>query len=273
MKILKYILSIILILVLLFLGFYTGKYGHSYKFVYNFGLSFFMVFFFLKKKKIVLLWSYIVLGISAMLLPFYLFVGFYFFRLHVPSSLALVLGMAFGYLYYKTRYRLVTILLAMAINVFMLFYGYDLWLNKLNFNTFFGRVEYVFNNEHHLYKPDGSIFEFEPDKTYVLDFWNTSCAICFKEFPKFEKIRQQFQNKNICFYAANYVQPKEDPENNERLLRIRDIDIPVLFFKDNREQLFNTFKVEAFPTIIAIRNDTIIYRGSNLTLSGFLKDM
>ncbi len=273
MKTLKYILSVILILALLFLGFYTGKYGHSYKFAYNFGLSFFMVFFFLKKKKLALLWSYIVLGISAMLLPFCLLTGFYFFELHVPSSLALVLGMAFGYLYYKTRHKLVTILLAVAINVFMVFYGYALWLNKLNFNTFFGRVEYVFNNDNHLYKSDDSVFEFEPDKTYVLDFWTTSCAICFKEFPKFEKIRQQFQNENTSFYTVNYVLPKEKIDNNERLLRIRNIDIPVLFFKDNREQLFNTFKVAAFPTIIVIRNDTIMYRGSNLTLSGFLKDM
>ncbi len=39
--------------------------------------------------------------------------------------------------------------------------------------------------------------EKKDDKIYVINFWATWCAPCVKELPYFEKIKQEYANKNV----------------------------------------------------------------------------
>ena len=54
--------------------------------------------------------------------------------------------------------------------------------------------------------PDGQVVtarEFR-GKVLVLDFWTTSCAICFHEFPKLERLYAEYRDRSdVEVYAVN----------------------------------------------------------------------
>ena len=253
----------------MYLGLYTGSFGHNYKFVYNFLLSFIITIVFLKKKKKWFLISYLII---ALILTFYIFYinDFKLIALHTLSSLSLLIGLIFGCIYYFLRFKFVTLFLVLLINSFVLLYGYEIWLNKLNYGTFLGNVNYEISNNSFLYDSDNNVFKFEKDKIYVLDFWNTTCGVCFQEFPKFEKLSHKFQDKNIRFYAVNHMYKDENIYSNNVFLIDHDVSVPSLYFKGSKLELSKAFKVDAFPTVIIIQNNKVLYKGNNLTLKCFL---
>lgn len=47
------------------------------------------------------------------------------------------------------------------------------------------------------------------DKTYVINFWATWCAPCVKELPFFEKINENYANKNVEVILVSLDFPKQ----------------------------------------------------------------
>ena len=41
------------------------------------------------------------------------------------------------------------------------------------------------------------LLEKKDDKTYVINFWATWCAPCVKELPAFERLQEQYEDKNV----------------------------------------------------------------------------
>jgi thiol-disulfide isomerase/thioredoxin len=99
------------------------------------------------------------------------------------------------------------------------------------------------------------------DKIIILDFWSTSCAICFKKFPDLEDIYNKYiNNSNIEIYAVN-VPEKNDTFN--RTIRILDsigYKFPKLYAKSAKE-IENSLQVNSFPHLIIIKNGKIRYDG------------
>ncbi len=136
-----------------------------------------------------------------------------------------------------------------------------------------GRVNYEWHYNNNLYDATNTIFQIEKDKIYVFDFWTTGCRNCFRKFPKFEKIKENCKNSNILFYAVNYKNNDETLEENLAFLREQKVNIPTLFLKEESSRLYSEFQVRAFPTIIVIKNNRIIYKGGHSTLESFLEKL
>ena len=51
-------------------------------------------------------------------------------------------------------------------------------------------------------------------KIIVLDFWNTGCAICFREFPDFENFAKQFDKEEV-FFATVFVPNNEKQQASD----------------------------------------------------------
>ncbi|WP_372474749.1 TlpA family protein disulfide reductase [Capnocytophaga sp. ARDL2] len=107
---------------------------------------------------------------------------------------------------------------------------------------------------------DGQPYQFEEDKIYVLDFWNTSCGICIQKFPFFSDMSNKYaDNDKIEFYAVN-IQQKGDTKEK------------VLKYVTNKGYHFNNLMVEnkeeakkidvvAVPTVLIVKNNKIVYNG------------
>jgi len=105
-------------------------------------------------------------------------------------------------------------------------------------------------------------------KIVVLDFWSTSCSVCFKKFPDFEKLYETFKdNGNVRIYAVNIALKNETTEEIIAKVNQPGYAFPNLFvtFK-NRNEIKNIFRFNAVPTLIIIdKNGNVHYKGSLVT--------
>jgi thiol-disulfide isomerase/thioredoxin len=107
------------------------------------------------------------------------------------------------------------------------------------------------------------------DKIVVLDFWNNNCGICFQKFPQLKKLKDKYKNNdNISFYAINAYKSKEEIKIGQQLFDSLDNGINTYFLsKDKSESL----RIQGFPTVLVIKNNKVIFRGSIEALSIFDK--
>lgn len=183
-----------------------------------------------------------------------------------PDALVYTLGVFCGFLYWqlKSPLNILTSFLGFSIAVFMFFQGYDLWLHKLNYGTFTGKVEahnlpakFEAFDEQKKLKTDEDF----DNKIVLLDFWTTTCGVCFKKFPQVQAVYEKYKNdSSVIVLAVNM--PIEEDKLNQAFNSIREEGhtFPVVIAKD--EDLAEKFGVKGYPTTFVInRNRQIVFKG------------
>jgi thiol-disulfide isomerase/thioredoxin len=105
-------------------------------------------------------------------------------------------------------------------------------------------------------------------KVIVLDFWNSTCSVCFKKFPEFDILYETYRTrKDIVFYAVNLKIKELDI--HEIWLQSDKIqyDFPLAFTDDeNSVRLIKELEIQGVPTFIIIDRDfNIKYSGELIT--------
>lgn len=100
-------------------------------------------------------------------------------------------------------------------------------------------------------------------KILVFDFWSTSCGVCFREFPKFEKVYQKYKHRDdICFYAV-YLPIKDEPHETIKAI-IKDYvnySFPVLL-ADKDTDYWTKFKINGVPHLMILdRKGKVVFNG------------
>lgn len=105
------------------------------------------------------------------------------------------------------------------------------------------------------------------EKTIVVDFWNNNCGVCFQKFSKFQELHQKYiNNKNVGFYAINTYRKKEEIIEGQRLFDSLKYNYKTYF---QEKQKSDSLKIAAFPTVLVIKNNRIVFKGTIETLSLF----
>ncbi len=146
----------------------------------------------------------------------------------------------------------------------MLYSGWDLWVHKRNFGTFTGKVQAyklpekfeAFDEQKNLLS-DNSL----QNKIVLLDFWTTTCGICFQKFPQVQAVYDKYKNDtSVMILAVN--SPIEEDKPNQAFSDIREEghSFPVVVTTD--ADLAEKFGVKGYPTTFVINpNGQIIYKG------------
>ncbi len=186
--------------------------------------------------------------------------GWKFFQLSTPSTLSFFLGVSLFVLSNKNRKSLIfNILIITVISYWVYKDGYDIWMHKLNYNTYLGYQNKRIESFKVFTKNKKEIPMNKKDTFYILDFWTTSCGVCFKKFPNLNKLFEKYKyEKDIQIYAVNVPYKDESLINNYDLIRKREFQFPVAFFLESPQKI----EVYTYPTVLIIRNDTLIHRGS-----------
>lgn len=197
----------------------------------------------------------------------------------LPDALMHILGMIGGYLFYiagrKWRWAVAA---AGAALCSLIFPAYDAWLHYLNFGTVSGRVEQVAIQPLQVRDAGGREFPIGGDGiVYVLDFWTTSCGVCFREFPKFEEFATEYSGReDIKLYAVNVPRGEEtDSDILYIFYRYCSRDFPVVIARD-LDINGNVLGIKSVPAIIVIDGKgKMIYRGglegAKKAVTGILK--
>ncbi|MBC8753252.1 TlpA family protein disulfide reductase [Kordia sp. YSTF-M3] len=95
----------------------------------------------------------------------------------------------------------------------------------------------------------------------IIDLWSTSCAVCFRKFPEFEKLKQEFEgNDKIQFYSANVPLKNDTREKTLATIKRLNYDYETLF-AEKFEMIRDSLGINGFPHLLIIKNDTIRYLG------------
>lgn len=99
---------------------------------------------------------------------------------------------------------------------------------------------------------DGEIIHFEniKDKPILINFWATWCMPCKIEMPILESLHQDMKNELILLGIAN-----EKKEIVESYLKDKNINYTIVI--DESMQLAEYFNIQAYPTLIYIKNGVI----------------
>lgn len=81
-----------------------------------------------------------------------------------------------------------------------------------------------------LHKDDG--------KTYVINFWATWCLPCVKELPAFEKLNDEYKDKNVEVVLVSLDFSRQLETNLISFIKNKNIKSKVLHFEDKNEQFW-----------------------------------
>lgn len=175
-------------------------------------------------------------------------------------------GVISGYVYWKGKkpVNMFPFVLGSLIAVLMVFQGWDYWIHKYNFGTFTGKVEAynlpikfeVFDRQKNLITDDNF-----KNKIVLLDFWTTTCGVCFKKFPQVQSVYDRYEkDDSVKILAVNSPLEEDTPNQAFEMIKEREYDFPVVITKD--KSLAEKYGVKGFPTTFVInRNGQIVYKG------------
>lgn len=184
----------------------------------------------------------------------------------LPGSIIQTLGIFCGFLYWRLKKPLnyLAFLLCFSVTIFMFFKGYDMWLHKLNFGSFTGKVvSYnlpakfeAFDEQKHLITDNN--FQ---NKIVLLDFWNTRCGVCFEKFPQLQSVYEKYQaDLSVAIFAVNKPIEEDKPNQAFEMIRKEGYSFPVVITKE--ENLAEKLDVKGYPTTFVInKSGMVVYKG------------
>lgn len=248
--------SIILVLYLILLAVFDGN--HTIALPIMLVLTFIISYFVFKKEKAN---QYLKIGLMLSLPTTIIFtitcILVNDFSRALPYILFIPLSTYLAFLYFKFRkiYILILSVLIFAFISLVIFPNWFIYCNNYDAvkNIPFKEIGLIDHNKNKVV--------IDKDKVVVLDFWSTSCNICFKQFPDLESVYNKYKNnKNIEFYAVNVPLKRDKFDNTIKILDSIGYKFPKYYAK-SFEEVEGKLKFNTFPHLMIIKNGKIRYEG------------
>jgi len=82
------------------------------------------------------------------------------------------------------------------------------------------------------------LLEKNDGKTYIVNFWATWCAPCVKELPYFEKIKKEYDDKNVEVLLVSLDFPKQVEKKLIPFINKRKLNSKVVLLDDINEDVW-----------------------------------
>jgi len=212
----------------------------------------------------------IFLGQSILRLPFHI-IDFDRTSNSFLEYLIQVFSIALGYIVYlckSIKIKVIVSILGIIFGLWLSYPGYKMWLNKLSYGTFTGRLddsEEIYNFQFQTTLGDTISLRDFRDKYLLIDHWYTYCGVCYSEFPKVQEVYDKYKdNLNVSIISIhsrledkneNYSTGKNILEDNGYSFPCYSIDIEAPILED--------LGVKAYPTVLIFDPESkLVFRGS-----------
>ena len=173
-------------------------------------------------------------------------------------------GVLAGYLYVKYRLKA---WLALGMSAFMWIYtasvGQDQWVEYLSFGRY--PVKEGIGDDAIYSTVNDSIFIRDLEyRSVVLEFWNSSCGVCFEKFPMLQQLYDNYRSRNDVLVAGIFVRfrDNEELEMGKEMMRKEGYTFPVYAVNRNSSLMLHA-DIRVFPTVLILdRNKTVLFKGS-----------
>lgn len=183
----------------------------------------------------------------------------------LPFLILDLLGIISGFLYLhlENPLRLLPFLASLIFaSLFITFKGWDYLAHYHNFGTFTGKIDAyklsqkVEGIDQQNTKITNHLLE---NKIVLLDFWITTCVLCFKKFPQVQAAYDKYKSDvSVAIYTIN--KPVEEPNQVFEMIKEEGYSFPVVIPTD--KELPEKFGVTGYPTTFVIdRQGRIVFKG------------
>lgn len=192
------------------------------------------------------------------------------FQLNIISFL---MAMAGGYIFATSSSAIKKasyVLLAVLYSAFAVLFLAERFLHYDNFKNLEGNTDEQFRVSGHIVNNTDTIKLAGNDKFIVLDFWTTSCGICFQKFPEVQKLYEEYKDDDrVALYAVNIPIKRDTPTMAEDMIRKREYTFPVYYAHGGIDTQLN---VRRFPVTLLVKNNKIVARGRIDNIARILKE-
>ncbi len=187
-----------------------------------------------------------------------------------PDMIMHFVGVAFGFAFRVSgkRGRLWLLAPLFALTAVGYIYGFHLFVNKLNYDTWTGKVEQVTLTRPMVFDTPGGetkILEEFKGNYLVLDFWNTSCGVCYTAFPDVQKLYDKYKDHHGIDIFAVHCRAAKDNETcdtGDKILSGRGYSFPSLSM-DMKDPILLEAGVDGYPTVLIFTpNNKLVFRGN-----------
>jgi thiol-disulfide isomerase/thioredoxin len=179
-------------------------------------------------------------------------------------------GVAFGFAFRVSgkRIRLLVVAPLLVLTAVGYVYGLGYFQNKLSFDTWTGKVEQAVLLSPMVFDtPDGgrkSLNDFKGNYL-VLDFWSTTCGVCYKAFPDVQKLYDKYKDNSgveILAVHCRYDRDDDTIDTGSKILLERGYTFPCLSMNVEDPVLIEV-GVQVFPTLLIFDPDgKLVFRGN-----------
>ena len=117
------------------------------------------------------------------------------------------------------------------------------------------------------YKPinlsnyNGDSIVLDKSKIIVLDFWNTSCSICFEQFPHIESVFKKFKsNPNVNLYSVNVPLKRDNLPETKKLVKQLGYQFPTLYAQAIED--VENLGIYSYPNILIVKDGQVRFSGN-----------
>lgn len=202
-------------------------------------------------KKIIILISPILIVFITIIILYNQFSRTILYIIFLPISSAL----AYTYFKFENKIILLFSIFTFWVVGYILFENVLILVENKNAETNIRFPEIKFTDE------NKSIVNFNKNKIIVLDFWTTTCSICFTKFPDLESTYLKYKkNPKVIIYAVNVPLRNDSFNKTTKILNNLGYTFPKIY-ASSAKHIEDSLKINSFPHMIILKDGRIRYSG------------
>ncbi|WP_029904858.1 TlpA disulfide reductase family protein [Prevotella sp. 10(H)] len=250
-------------------------------FVVYYSFTYYITYKYNEKIKPAKILGAILLGVSIVTVPMHA-ADFEPRLISLPEYFIHLLGILLGFscFYIKKIYFKITLtVLSLLVAAWLSIPGYEMWLHKINFHTFTGKVtddtdyNLTFNNTD---SDTLSIKDFR-GRYLLLDCWHSFCGVCYQELPYVQETYDKYKDNSLIKIYSLHCRMEDRDESVQtgaRILSENGYSLPALSIDIENSVLKEGIGVEVFPTVLIFDKESkLIYKGNIERAAKLIDDM
>lgn len=279
-KFVLYVMIFLLSLCMYFLGYLLRHFGLVLSFAFL-STSYFVLTAILLKKyenKLSSIGIIIALMLVFVDIPMRI-VSFNSTLISLPDLLGRLIAIVSAYIYVKQKRVMGKIITAVLVFGFVIVFsvvGYHRYVYLLKYGTIKGKIEKVINQPVILQNDKGEniLLSDMRGKYIILDFWSSTCGICYRQFPTVQTVYDKYKTApNVYFYSVFWEGKGETIKTGSDILTKKGYTFPVLSIKKD-DPILKEIGVSGVPVVVIFDpSGKLIFRGDIISAIKFLEDI
>ena len=211
-------------------------------------------------QKIILLSFSIFLGYEFLIIPLRI-MNFDGTKISLWGDICVLLSIALTTLFYLKKQKKL-LMLFIPIWLYAVTIGHENWIEYAAYSKY--KTGLNISNQKFATDNDSLCIHDIKKKYVLLDFWSSTCGVCFEKFPEVQELYDRFKNDNNILISSVFIASNgENYSDGRNILKEYGYTFPIMGCADWDSSLITTLGIKSVPHVIILNeNKEVVFRGS-----------